>query len=241
MLSGARAHRVLHRPPRVLADSDAALRGCGHRRYRRLGRVGRLAASESPAFTRPSLAACRAACEKASASWTAAWCLELKAASPDRQVAQIRPRSAYGTKYQSLRHIKREGSIDSSQPMTGQRVGPDDRGNRAPPGPLPGPEGKARRVGRSRSRSVIATILALVAERNLRRKDRHSRLSGAHARRRPARQQRVTLIAWPAARRGLIWRSRSFVHQVGPGQSVRRELSGDCSVGRARPRGDLAA
>ena len=109
----------------------------------------------------------RAVCEKAIASWTADRCSELKTASPDRQVAQIRRRSAYGTRYQSLRHIKREVSIGSSQPMTGQRFGPDDRGNRAPPGPLPEPEGKARRVGRSRSRSLIGTILTLVAERNL--------------------------------------------------------------------------
>lgn len=124
----------------------------------------------------------RAACKKAIASWTAAWCLELKAASPDRQVAQIRLRSSYGTRYQSLRHIKREGSIRSSQPMTGQRFGPDHKGNRAPPGPLPGPDGTARRAGHSRSRSVIQTILTFVAERNLTRGCRHSRLSGAHAR-----------------------------------------------------------
>lgn len=126
----------------------------------------------------------RAACEKAIASWTAAWCLELKAASPDRQVAQIRPRSADGTRRQSVRHIRREGSIRSSQPMTGQRLGPDDNCNRAPPGPLPGPDGKARRAGRSRSRSVIPVILTFVAERNLTRGCPNSLRSGAHARRR---------------------------------------------------------
>jgi hypothetical protein len=127
---------------------------------------------------RPSPKADRPTCAKAIASWTAPWCSELKAASPDRQLAQIRPRISYGTRCQSLRHIKREGSIGSSQPMTGQRFGPDHKGNRAPPGPLPGPDGKARWAGRSTTRSVIQTILTLVAERNLTRGCRHSRLSG---------------------------------------------------------------
>jgi hypothetical protein len=70
---------------------------------------------------------------------TASWCSRLNAPSPDRQVAHTQSRRSLGTRYQSRRHIRRDGSIDAAQPGTEQWLASGGTGGCGRPGPHPGP------------------------------------------------------------------------------------------------------
>ena len=83
---------------------------------------------------------------RANASWqaaiairTASACSAPCAPSPERHVAHTWPRSSLGTRYQCLRHMRRDRSIRSPQPATGHRPAGCNAAIGWPPGPRPRP------------------------------------------------------------------------------------------------------
>src|SRR5581483_8666677 len=74
----------------------------------------------------------------------------------DRQVDQTRSRTCFGTRYQWRRHIRRDGSICSPQPGTGQWLACSRKAVGWPPGPRPWPPTNSA-TGRS-SVTLLVTV-----------------------------------------------------------------------------------